>query len=126
MEKDAFMINNQKISGFGQKYSSAGDVKNIKNHKFYASIREMIDLRNKLYLTHGDIKACSFLAKKSINYISDIINHIDSLSNQKSIPWNKVYLDIMRSDQFDFYGVTKSSLSYSFIHDFHFLLCRSQ
>ncbi|WP_230469434.1 hypothetical protein, partial [Gibbsiella quercinecans] len=43
-EKDAFLINNQKVSGFGRKYASAGNINNIKNHKFYQNIREMIDL----------------------------------------------------------------------------------
>lgn len=125
-EKDAFLINNQKVSGFGKKYASAGDINNIKNHKFYKNIREMIDLRNKLYLTHGDMKACSILTKRSLNYIKAIINHIDLVSNQKSLPWSKIYRDIDKSLQFDFYGVTKSSLSNSFIHKISIHLNRDE
>ncbi|ECF3749760.1 hypothetical protein E4A08_08345 [Salmonella enterica subsp. enterica serovar Hull] len=121
-EKDAFMINNNKLSGFGKKYASAGDVNNLKNHKFYVKIREMIDLRNKLYLTHGDMKACSLLTKQSLYYIIDFINYIDNISNQRSLPWKKIYRDIDKSVKFDFYGVTKSSLSHIFIHKYIFQL----
>lgn len=117
-EKDVFMINNKKLSGFGTKYASAGDVNNLKTHKFYDKIREMIDLRNKLYLTHGDMKACSMLTKQSLFYIIDFINYIDNCSNQKSLPWKKIYHDIENSTKFDFYGVTKSSLSSIFVHKF--------
>ncbi|WP_222424503.1 hypothetical protein, partial [Yersinia frederiksenii] len=78
------------------------------------------------YLTHGDMKACSTLTKRSLNYITDIINHIDFVSHQKKIPWNKIYREIDQSVQFDFYGVTKSSLSNLFIHKFSFKLHRVQ
>lgn len=126
LERDAFLIKNKKVSGFGKKYASAGDVNNIKNHKFYNNIREMIDLRNKLYLTHGDMKACSILTKRSLNYIMAIINHIDLVSNQKSVPWSKIYRDIDKSLRFDFFGVAKSSLSNLFIHKVYFQLHRDE
>lgn len=124
-ERDSFLINNKRINGFGKKFEFAGGVNNIKNHQSYAKIREMMDIRNKLYLTHGDMKACSLLTKISLKHVHVLINYIDNISNQTSLPWHVIHKQINKSVQIDFYGAIKSALADSYIHDFTFRFSKS-
>jgi hypothetical protein len=89
---DTYLINNQRVVGFGQVFKGIGSYFKLEQNSDYLICKSYIELRNKFHYTHGDVKPSARLASEFSRAVVRQILRIEKAAHQQNFLWHDVYV----------------------------------
>lgn len=91
---DEFIVDGKTRKGAGAKFTRAGDFDSLAMQPFFPIIDSLIKLRNKFFLTHGDMRVCDNIVSDFSRNISDLFSFIESNNQHINFKWSAALKEI--------------------------------
>ncbi|WP_421506488.1 hypothetical protein [Erwinia rhapontici] len=88
--KDVFLLNGRPVNGISKKVDEAISIMNARKSKIEKEIKDIVKLRNKFILTHGNIKICKDITNDSITKIYNFIMFLEPVNQKANFEWKVV------------------------------------
>lgn len=82
--KDVFLLNGRMVTGITQKINEIND---FLDESILKSVKCLIQLRNSLILTHGNVKVCHDICREAVGIVRDAILNLDDKIQHGGFTW---------------------------------------
>lgn len=115
--KDRFLLENKLVTGISKKLDTTLEVIGLKNSIEERDIKEIVRIRNKIHLTHGDIKICDEICSETIGKITKFIKILEPKDQKNGFEWIELRGKIHNMLSLDFESIVYNTLNDKFNHD---------
>jgi len=91
---EEYVVNGRPRKGAGYKFNQAGNYDSLLNEQSYVKIKNLIEMRNKFFLTHGDMRVCENIVTNFSKDLVDLISHIETNNHHVNFKWIVSYKEI--------------------------------
>lgn len=109
--KDVFLLNGRQVNGISKKLNAVIELKGLEGSAISNEIREVIRIRNKMTLTHGDVKICEKIASATILRVMNIIDELEPKNQVSGFEWTTI-----RKKVHDILAIDFESIGYDLLN----------